>query len=81
MGSGLSWVEDEEFIWGFFKFNLQVKTTAFVFHKKIMAGHLYRPEQKIKGSVCLIKCTNSLTKHADDYGLIEVSGILKRVVR
>lgn len=53
---------------------LQVKTTAFVFYKKIMAGHLYRPEQKIKGSVCLIKCTNSMTKHADDYGLIEVSG-------
>lgn len=55
------------------RFSLQVKTTAFVFYKKIMAGHLYRPEQKIKGRVCLIKCTKSITKHADDYGLIEVS--------
>lgn len=50
-----------------------MKTTANVFHKKIMAGHLYRPEQKIKGSVCLVKCTRSMTKHSDDYGLIEVS--------
>lgn len=41
-----------------------------------MAGHLYRPEQKIKGSVCLIKCTKSMTKHSEDYGLIEVSNKL-----
>lgn len=34
---------------------------------------MYRPEQKIKGSVCLIKCTKSMTKHSEDYGLIDVS--------
>lgn len=55
-----------------------MKTTAAVFYKKLMAGHLYRPEQKIKGNVCLIKCTRSMTKHAEDYGLIEVGELRTR---
>lgn len=59
----------------------QLETTAISFVKKIVAGHLYKPEHKINANVALIKPTENYAKLQGDYGLSEVSISLAILLR
>lgn len=50
----------------------QIKKTAQVFYKKLVAGDAYQPHAQAKSNVVLFKATDTSAKLSEDYGLAEV---------